>query len=196
MDAFYKENMTYENMSDRDLQLRLIFSVVVAGKNAKFASNVLENLFGNIQQLPFDLIQHWINQGILENELRLARTGNYTKFKKCFPELIKINPKTATLEELEAVPGIGPKTSRFYHIWIGKQTKCAALDTHVLKFLGDLGFKVPKATPTGQKYKDLETIFLNICEERHKTPNQLDSEVWQAYSSKDKHKIRNVLIGV
>lgn len=189
MEATFVEGLDYNNMTERDLQLRLIFSVVVAGKNAKFAHNVCDKLFGNFKMLPFDVIHHWIKRDVLMYKLKEAKSGNYGKLYKCLPLLIKLNPKTCTLDELEAIPGIGPKTSRFYHLWIGKETKCAALDTHVLKFLRDLGYKSTKTTPSGKKYKELEQAFLNECKKRGLSPNQLDADVWSAYSSKDQSKI-------
>lgn len=194
-EAYYTKNTTLENLDEKQLQFKLIFSVVVAGKSAKFAKNVLDKLFGKTKQLPFNAVRQWIKDGSLRRRLKSARSGNYNKLVQCLPKLIELDPRTATLDELETVKGIGPKTSRFYHLWIGKNTRCAALDTHVLKFLRELGYKAPKTTPTGKKYKELEEAFLTICEKRGISPNQLDADVWLAYSSKDEQKIQD-LIGV
>lgn len=193
MEAYYKEKINYNDMDDCELQSRLIFSVIVAGKTAVFARNVIDKLFSKYKKLPFDIIDQWIKEDKLEQKLREARSGNYGKLVRCLPLLIKLNPKSVTLEELELIPGIGPKTSRFYHLWIGKNTRCAALDTHVLKFLKDLGYKSTKSTPTGKKYRELEEAFLNECEKRGLSPNQLDADVWVAYSSKDKSKIESLI---
>ena len=194
--AYYTENTTTENLDERDLQARLIFSVVVAGKSAKFARNVMDKLFGKTKKLPFKAIRQWVKDGSLRRRLKAAKSGNYNKLVQCLPELIEVDPINATLDELETIKGIGPKTSRFYHLWIGKNTRCAALDTHVLKFLRELGYKAPKTTPTGKKYKELEEAFLTICEKRGKSPNQLDADVWLAYSSKDEQKIQDLFNGV
>ena len=83
--------------------------------------------------------------------------------------------------------------SRFYHLWIGKKTRCAALDVHILKFLRAKGHDAPKNTPTGRKYKELEEAFLTICEERGMSPNQLDADVWLAYSSKNDTRIQELI---
>lgn len=190
---YYVADTTCDSLDDKELQARLIFSVVVAGKNAKFARNVIDKLFGKYKKLPFDVVKQWVKDGSLEKRLRKARSGNYGKLVKCLPKLIELNPRTATLEELEQISGIGPKTSRFYHLWIGKNTRCAALDVHILKFLRALGYNAPKSTPTGQKYRDLEEVFLAECVKRNTTPNQLDADVWLAYSTKDENKINNLL---
>jgi len=190
---YYVAETTCDNLNDRELQARLIFSVVVAGKNAAFARNVIDKLFGKYKALPFDVIKRWVKNGELLSRLKEARSGNYGKLNKCLPQLITVNPRTVTLDELEQIKGIGPKTSRFYHLWIGKNTRCAALDVHILKFLRQLGHDAPKNTPTGRKYKELEEAFLAECERRHTTPNQLDADVWTAYSSKDQNKINDLI---
>jgi thermostable 8-oxoguanine DNA glycosylase len=193
---YYTPDTVVENLNERDLQARLIFSVIVAGKNAKFANNVIDKLFGKTKQLPFNAVRQWIKEGSLRRRLKSARSGNYNKLVNCLPKLVELDPRTATLDELETVKGIGPKTSRFYHLWIGKNTRCAALDVHILKFLRALGYDAPKNTPTGKKYKELEEAFLTICEQRGISPNQLDADVWLAYSSKDEKKIADLFNGV
>lgn len=193
---YYVEGIDYTLMSEQEMQLKLLFSVIVAGKNAKFAMNVLRNLFSKYDDdiLPFDLIKQWTKEGKLESHIRSSRSGNYNKMIRCFPLLTKLNPRTASLEELEQIPGIGPKTSRFYHLWIGKKTVCAALDVHALRFLRDLGYKnVPKSTPSGRRYMELEQALLSEAVKRNMTPNQLDADVWTAYSSKNQKQIESLL---
>lgn len=195
-DDYYREGVDYSTMSEQELQLRLLFSVIVAGKNAKFAKNVLRNMFAKYADdiLPFQLIRKWVKNGSLEKHIRSSRSGNYGKMLNCFPLLININPRNASLEDLEKIPGIGPKTSRFYHLWIGKKTVCAAIDVHFLKFLRDLGYKnIPKSTPSGRRYMELEQAILKEATKRNLTPNQLDADVWMAYSTKNQEKIQLLL---
>lgn len=185
---YYIEGINEDTLTEWELQARLVFSVIVAGKNAKFARNVISKLFVP-EELPFTTLRRWIWAGKLEENLRRAGSGNYGKMTKCFPELIRLDPRSCALEELESVNGIGPKTARFYLLWIGRKIECAALDVHILKFLRKLGYNAPKTTPTGRKYMELEKVFLNECKLRKKTPNELDAEVWLAYSTKDEEKI-------
>jgi thermostable 8-oxoguanine DNA glycosylase len=41
-----------------------------------------------------------------------------------------------------------------------------------------MGHEVPKTTPQGQKYIDLEKIFLAYCVQYGKTPAAFDLEIW------------------
>lgn len=179
-------------LTDAEMQARLIYSVFVAGKTAKFADTVTRRLIIP-DQLPFDTIASYIQAGTLESVLRASRVGNYGKMTKCFPELIKLNPRTCTVEELESIHGVGPKTARFFLLWTGRKIKCAALDTHVLKFLRDLGYKVPKNTPSGMRYAVIEQLALAEADKRNLTPNDFDWLVWDAYSRKDGNSINKLL---
>jgi hypothetical protein len=67
-------------MTDRELQLRLLYAIVVAGKSAKFAEQAMARLFAGLgDRLPFDLICAWVADGSLDVRLREARVGNYGK---------------------------------------------------------------------------------------------------------------------
>ena len=164
-------------------QRKLIYSVIVAGKTAKFAQSITAKLFDDCAATtPFEEIAQLIKEDRLDARLREVRSGNYTKLCKCLPELIKIDPATVTLEELEAIHGVGPKTARFFLLWTRPDYRCAALDVHVLRFLAAQGIpNVPKQTPSaGPTYRRLEKEFLRIADERGVTPSQLDAEVWAA----------------
>lgn len=189
----YNKRINYKSMSKWQIQARLIYSIIVAGKTSKFAHSIINKLFTK-RELPFNTINKLIKNNLLEQKLREVKTGNYKKMLACFPEIIKLNPYSCSLEELEQIPGIGRKTSRFYFLWIGKEIKCAALDVHILHFLRDLGYDAPKNTPSSKKkYKELEDIFLEECKKRNKTPNQLDGIVWYAYAHKNKDFIDELL---
>ena len=170
-----------------ELQYKLLYSIVVAGKSAKFAKNALgrflqDNCYSDNspKELPFDYIKQMIADDELLGYLEYARTGNYTKLDKAFREVIKLNPETCTVEDLEAIHGIGYKTSRFFMLWTREGCRYAALDTHILKYLRSLGYDAPKSTPTSsKKYIELENIFLKICDEKKMEPRDLDYEIWQ-----------------
>jgi len=171
-------------MTDRELQYRLIYSIVVAGKSAKFAENVLVKLFGAYPEEPFVLIKRWIEIDALETNLRQARTGNYNKLIRALSELVKtpIDLRTCEPEDLERIHGIGPKSSRFFIMWTRPNVNYAALDTHVLKWLKLRGHNVPKSTPSGKKYKEIEKIFLLEAEKMGVSPQELDAAIWKAFS--------------
>lgn len=159
---------------------KLIYSAIVAGKSAKFAQSITSKLFDGQQGSPFEILKRLINVGKLEARLRETRSGNYQKLCRCIPELIKVNPMTVTLAELESIHGIGPKTARFFLLWTRPGFRCAALDVHILRFLKNQGcLNVPKATPpAGPNYYRLEQAFLDIADEMKLTPGELDAKVW------------------
>lgn len=168
-----------------ELQARLIYAVLVAGKSAKFAEMKVLALVGWASTLlPFEIIEDHIQCGDLEDWLRSERTGSYGRLLKCFPDLINLDPRICTIHELEAVHGVGPKTARFFILWTRPGAMHAALDTHVLKWLRSLGYNAPKSTPqAGARYEELEQAFLREARHRSKTPRELDFEIWDWYAN-------------
>jgi thermostable 8-oxoguanine DNA glycosylase len=183
-------------MTDRELQLRLLFALVVAGKSARFAEQVMNKLFfGFGDALPFDLVRSWASDGSLEYRLRTARTGNYTKISRALPLLANagLDLRTCQPADLERIPGIGPKTSRFFIIWTRPNARVAALDVHILRWLRGRGYDAPKQTPQGKRYAKLETIFLAEADAMGMTPRALDQAIWSAGSSQDQSQLFDTL---
>jgi hypothetical protein len=54
---------------------------------------------------------------------------------KAFREVISVDPKTATIEELEGVHSVGAKTARMYALYTRPDQQVIPLDTHILKWL-------------------------------------------------------------
>lgn len=175
-------------MNTAELEYRLLYSMVVAGKSATFAENVMDRFLQN-DKSPFALIRELEESGQLKIELQKARSGNYDKLTMGFAALAHsgIDLEKCTALELEAIHGIGPKTSRFFIIWTRPDAKHAALDTHILKWLRYLGHDAPKATPSGAKYAALEKIILQEADKRSMTPRDLDAQIWD-YCSKGLHQ--------
>lgn len=183
--------MTNSVLSEGELQWRIIYSAIVAGKSARFAENAVRKLFGEYGENPFDVILAWENafgilkSHLLESKLRVARTGNYGKLTRTLSELArsKIDLRTCTPADLERIHGIGPKTSRFFILWTRPDARCAALDVHILRWLGERGYKVPKNTPQSAKaYAVLEKAFLDEAEKLGMSPAELDRRVWMERS--------------
>jgi thermostable 8-oxoguanine DNA glycosylase len=82
------------------------------------------------------------------------------------------------VELLQCVKGIGMKTARFFVMHTRAHQMYACLDTHILAWLGDKGHDVPKSTPQGKKYLELEKIFLDYCIEMDMMPADLDLKIW------------------
>lgn len=173
-----------EKLTDYVLQYRLIYSIIVAGKTAKFAEEAMGRLCPQVAT-PFKFIESTIASGELEKVLRQARTGRYRLFLRALPELIKIDPRTCSVEDLEAIPGIGAKTSRFFLLWTRPGIRVAALDTHILKWLRAQGYTAPKSTPSsGPTYRKLEQIFIAEADKRGILPRDFDYAVWSMYAYK------------
>jgi hypothetical protein len=171
-----------------ECEAKLIYSVIVAGKSATFADAKTKWLleFKQNDEMPFDILRRLISEGRLRVVLQEIRTGNYTKLDTCFTMLAKtpIDFEHCTPADLEKIHGIGPKTSRFFIMWIRPDAKFAALDVHVLRWLNSMGVKAPRSTPAGGAvYARLEQAFLAEAERRGLTPRQLDLQIWEAGST-------------
>lgn len=163
---------------------KLIYSVIVAGKTAKMVEQIMPRLISGEDPgvYPFDQIREHLTRRDLRAWLLECRSGNYGKLTKCFPALVAVDPEACTVEELEAIHGIGPKTSRFFLLWTRPGVRYAALDTHLMKFLRRLGYTTLTATPVNMNvYRALETKFLELCTKMAVEPRQLDWWVWKAY---------------
>jgi hypothetical protein len=183
--------MTPADLTRHELERRLVCAVVVAGKNAGFAQRVVGRLFPERVERPdnrpFLMLADWFLAGTLRDHLTDARSGNYGKLTAAFVHLANWDRdlRAVTVKELEEVPGVGPKTSRFFLLWTRPDFRGAALDVHVLRFLReDLRVPaVPRSTPADPRtYARLEAAFLAEAERRGVTPADLDAEVWAAGS--------------
>jgi hypothetical protein len=117
--------------------------------------------------------------------------GEYTRIATAFRGVAfylsgsDSNPLEWTeVELLECIKGIGMKTARFFVMHSRPNQQLACLDTHILAWLKDKGHDVPKTTPSGKKYLELETIFLAYCKRMSKLPADLDLEIWNERSKK------------
>ncbi len=171
-----------------EAQWKLIYSILVAGKSARFAQQKTEDLLDECSKdmLPLDYLSVMLKAGKLDALLRSVKTGSYRRLSRCFSELLQgkdtIDLFTCTPEELEEIHGIGAKTSRFFIMWIRPEEEYAALDVHVLRWMREQGYNAPKSTPTYPKYTKLERAFIGEAKKRGKTPRELDYEIWIAYN--------------
>jgi len=176
----------FERTED-NLQEFLLFCIIVAGKKATTQASKLDNFFERVTIVygvasPFRQIKELLDRKQLRSELMYSGIGQYNRITGAFQQVIKLNPKTCTLEELEAIPGIGKKTSRFFlvHSRLGQQH--TILDTHILAYMkkNRLARGIPKATPASNKrYKYLETIFLKHMKKLNiKSVAEFDLKIW------------------
>ena len=168
----------------------LIFSVIVAGRNAKMAVEktwrLLEFTWG--EETPFVLIKHYIDHNNLTQKLKSLKIGQYTRIEKALKDIINLNVETCTLDDLLACHGVGNKTARFFLLNTRKNAEYAVLDTHVLKWLNSLfgnWMSVPKSTPTsGSRYALWEYKAIQAMKKEYpeRTLAQADFEIWKTFA--------------
>lgn len=187
--------ITNFNLTQSETEEVLLFWVCAAGKNGITAARCLDRLLSAWRERaskikpnpsPFDIIRCISHANDLAGEMKKYGIGCYNAKAKTFLSLVwkSLDLKKCTVEDLEAVPGIGPKTARCFLIHSRKDQKYAGLDTHILKFLRDMGHDVPKSTPTGRKYRELELAFLKHVDESRMPVADFDLMIWLKYSGR------------
>jgi len=102
--------------------------------------------------------------------------------------------RRATIEQLEWIPSVGKKTSRFFKLHSDPEARCVPLDTHILKFLKDKHChdpeRIPKQTPSSiYEYQSLETFALDYMgnyitqSSTCSTIAEADLEIWRSYAN-------------
>jgi len=181
-----------------ELQENLLFCISVAGKKASIQIRLLHNFLnsGDSSKSPFDNIREMDKKGEMASKLQVARLGQYTRLVCCFRELISsgINLSTRTVEDLENVHGIGPKTSRFFITCNRPNVRHAVIDTHLLKFMSQyLGLTVPSTTPGSKsEYSRIESEWLKFVDTTGVNPAELDLAVWKIYANRDDSDYRRL----
>lgn len=191
-------NITNYELDDEQLQVVLLFWVAVAGKTAKTTSNLLESLLDQLAKMcgrrlsPFSMIRKIDKQQNDRNWLaKLMKSigfGCYNNKAKGFLESAYsgLNLRTCTADELEKIHSIGMKTSRCFIMHSRKDTRHAGLDVHVLKWLRDQGFNVPKQTPSSKKkYIEIEKMFIELASRAGMPVADFDLKIWRQYSGNE-----------
>jgi len=195
------EKVTNYKQTKEQLEEFLLFWICAAGKNGRTAARCLDKFLvvtGGYEIGPFISILGWIAsakaQGMpdhfyIAKFMKDSGIGCFNIKSKAFGELAasKLNLKTCTVTDLESIYGIGPKTARCFLLHSRKDAQVAGLDTHMLKYLREMGYDdAPKSTPTGKKYLTNEKRVLSLAKEAGMTPASFDLMVWNKYSVKRK----------
>jgi thermostable 8-oxoguanine DNA glycosylase len=182
--------ITNFNRTEEELELFLMFSILVAGKNSEQQAKKLDeflkrSMWDQIGK-PFAHIEFLNKNGWLDIHMKEFKLGQYKRIGHAFTEILKFKGrlKDVTIEELESVKGIGSKTARFFVLHSRPDAKVAVLDTHILKWLREQGYDAPKATPTKKKYGVLEKLFLTEAWKREMSPADLDLTIWKSFATK------------
>ena len=171
----------------------LIFCVLCAGKSSDVMAEKLENLLEQTtiagwEYGPFDYLDYLHDVNRLESELKKHKIGKYDLLMQFFRYVFansyvqeKCGPFTNWhRSDLVDAPGISYKTASLYRMHCFGD-KIACLDTHVLRWLRNEGFKgVPKASPSNwETYRHWENVFLGECYKREVEPNHFDLSLWK-----------------
>jgi endonuclease III len=189
--------------TDRDkgeLEAFLIFSICVAGKTANTIHPRVKKLMEILRVCktcsPFMRIRDYVTRwGVSQfcDMLRDLGIGCYKMKGRAIADVARRrwDLRKVSIETLQTVRGIGPKTARFF-VLHSRDEPCGVLDRHILRFMREeCGVEgVPKETPSsGPTYDRLEQTFLRIYHDHYATlydtVADFDFAVWESYA---KHK--------
>jgi thermostable 8-oxoguanine DNA glycosylase len=191
-------SITNYNRTEAELEEFLLFSIMVAGKNSQQTAKKLDSfLFATMGLIsPLDWIANLVK--IKENKISSTdplmvcmknhKLGQYNRLFSAFTGILQFKGRlsSVTVQELESVKGIGPKTARFFLLHSRPNQEIAVLDTHILHWMRDNGIQAPKTTPSGEKYLKFEKMFIDIAKKNDISIADLDLRIWTVYSSKKK----------
>ena len=183
-------HFTDYNRTLPQLEATALFSVLVAGKAAIPTARALDRLLINAKEYintkahrPFKILE-LCNRITISNLLLQSGIGCHTAKGRAVYELVHsgLDLRTCSVEDLEGIYGIGPKTSRFFVLHTRPNQQLAVLDVHLLRFLRDWGHTVPAVTPSStRRYKEIERTVLWHANEARMSPAEFDLMVWNRY---------------
>ena len=165
-----------------ELEEFVLFTISVAGKSAITTARILDKFLQPAREYnlsPFDYIR-LLSFDELTTNLKNTGFGCYNNRTKSFKSLVDTNLdlRNCDINDLEQIYGIGPKTARFFVLFSRPGANVAVLDTHVLTFLREKGYDVPKATPCGKKYLEIEQMFLTEAQKQDRPIVEYDLMIW------------------
>jgi thermostable 8-oxoguanine DNA glycosylase len=171
--------------TDEELQVFWLFCGCVAGKTASTQARLLSAFLSSLGDhgSAFQRIRRSAMRGELLDALKASRLGQYNRLCRFMIESLNLDLRNCTVEDLERIPGCGPKTARMFLMFSRPNQRFAALDTHVLKHLRANGIEAPKTTPpAGKTYARLEQEFLKLADASGMSIADYDLQVWKTYS--------------
>lgn len=175
-----------------------LFCLFVRGKNADVQAQKLEQfktvamettgkstLFAALREA---VVYKHINNYTIGQMLKNVRSGQYGTLAAAIEKTMLLLDKDyaflqhASAQDLESIHGVGPKTARFFVLHSRPGVRVAVLDTHILQYMAvrDGDGSIPKATPTGARYAQLEEQFLTLADYEEVDPAAFDLAIWRA----------------
>lgn len=182
-------DVTKFDRSEAELQEYLMFCLAVAGKKASMIAVKLGDFLSRMTpgEDPFSFVHRLQGDGTLLTELQRVRMGKYGLLMRAYPEIAARfagRLSTVPISEMESVRGIGPKTARYFALHSRQfPGEIAVIDTHVMKYLRHLGYKVPKRLPTRSNYARLEKMMIEAAAGSGMTMADFDLAVWSHYAT-------------
>lgn len=186
------KKITNFNLKPAELEEHLLFWIAVAGKTAVTIAPRLEAVLkdGRLELCttnlsPFKVVRS-LGYERLRNILKLKGIGCHGA--KAETMLLAanagLNLRTCSREDLISIKGISFKTANCFLMHSRSNARCAAFDTHLLKFMKAMGCsEVPDQAPQNlKKHERLEQQFLQVCDLTGFAPADLDLVVWRLYA--------------
>jgi len=184
------ERITDFHRSDSELQSFLIFAVAVAGKNADSVAPKVNRMLKDWKTQPFTYLRQ--NRDWIDTIMRGYRMGPYDdRMIPAMNGIIDLDLRSCTIADLEAIKGIGPKTSRFFMLHSRPDQEMVVLDVHLLRYCKQkFRMKVPKSTPSGKRYLAIEAEAVRRIKRRFPKTSfaEFDLNAWILMRSKGKEK--------
>ena len=176
------------NRNDYNLDKFAIFAICVANKNADVIAEKVDkftNAICNPQERPLHAIRDLCRMSphILPGLLAFFKISPYSQRSRSLEGISTsgIDLRKCSRQELETIPGIGPKTSRFFIVFSRPDIDdMAILDTHILRWLSRKGYDVPVSTPSsGSQYERIERLFLDEWRKQDLPLAEFDFSIWK-----------------
>ena len=218
------QNITDYHRNEWDLQAFFFFAVAVQGKNSIQTARKVQDLLDHISEMFVEnpLYEKYPTEtGVIHyllgehdegeaglNLLKEFKFGKYHQWEQLIDQFkhmkwLYLDRRNITIGDwlrvsdyvdIETIPSVGRKTSRFFKLHSDPEARCVPLDTHILKFVRDKHCHdadfIPKSTPTSAtKYYAIEKLALDymgnyISQSRTcNTIAQADLEIWSSYAS-------------
>jgi len=184
------KKVTDYNRNETQLQEFLLYCVCVAGKKSEIETRKLDKFLDGAS--PFKLIRKLLKSssviwkdGLMEH-LSKNKVAPYKQRYNSFKDAVTLLPDNlseVTLDELQRVRGISTKTSRFFLTHSREDFDEPVLDTHILRYLKDVGHDVPSSTPQNPNvYGKVASLFKKEADLAEMSVTDFDLKVWTEYS--------------
>ena len=169
------KKITNFQLDKRGLEEHILFWVAVAGKTAaSIAPRIDAVLRSGYRQLghrgplsPFKVVRELGYDG-LRSILKEQGIGCHGAKAETMLLLASsgLDLRSCTRDDLVSIKGISFKTANCFLMHSRSNARCAAFDTHLLKFMKAMGFSdVPDQAPQSlKKHVELESRFLKVCD--------------------------------